>query len=372
MATKQSCFVFDEELYKQVDGVAMGSPLGPSLANAFLCHHERRWLNDCPSEFKPLYYRRYVDDVFVLFSSPEHLPLFQAYLNSKHANISFTIENENGGTLPFLHILVSRDSDKFVTDIYRKPTFSGVYSNFYSFIPDTFKFGLVFTLTYRIFHLSSSFMKFHIEMKNLRNILLRNGYPSRMVERCLKCFLDKLYSPKEVVTTVPRKEVLLVLPFLGKVSLQVRTRLERLFSNSLPSCKLRIVFRSNSRLSSFFKYKDMVSKAVRSKVVYKFTCAGCNSSYIGKTMRHLNVRAAEHVGVSALTGKRVVTKPTAVSEHLFDCGSSLPRMPCLDDFLVLASASNNFELEIKESLLIHRDKPQLNNNVSSLPLYLFS
>ena len=90
-------------------------------------------------------------------------------------------------------------------------------------------------------------------------------------------------------------------------------------------------------------------------------------------MRHLNVRASEHVGVSALTGKRVVTKPTAVSEHLFDCGSFLSRMLCLDldDFLVLVSASNNFELEIKERLLIHRDKPQLNNNVSSLPLYLF-
>ena len=350
----------------------MGSPLGPSLANAFLCHHEQQWLNDCPSEFKPVYYRRYVDDVFVLFSSPRHLPLFQDYLNNKHANISFTIENENDGKLPFLDVLVSRESDKFVTDIYRKPTFSGVYSNFYSFMPETFKFGLVFTLIYRIFHLSSSFMKFHVEMKNLRNILLRNGYPSRIIERCLQSFLNKLYSRKEVLLTVPRKEVLLVLPFLGKVSLQVRTRLERLFAKHIPCCKLRIIFKCNSRLSSFFRFKDVLSGVVRSKVVYKFTCAGCNSSYIGKTMRHLGVRASEHIGVSALTGKRVVTQPTAVSEHLFDCGSSLPRLPCLDDFLVLASASNNFELELKESLLIHRDKPQLNNNVSSVPLHLFS
>ena len=113
-------------------------------------------------------------------------------MNNKHANISFTIENENDGKLPFLDVLVSRESDKFVTDIYRKPTFSGVYSNFYSFMPDTFKFGLVFTLIYRIFHLSSSFMKFYVEMKNLRYILLRNGSPSRMIERCLQSFLDKL------------------------------------------------------------------------------------------------------------------------------------------------------------------------------------
>ena len=47
------------------DGVAMGSPLGPTLANAFLCHHEKKWLNDCPNNFKPGFYKRYVDDIFV-------------------------------------------------------------------------------------------------------------------------------------------------------------------------------------------------------------------------------------------------------------------------------------------------------------------
>ena len=47
--------------------VAMGSPLGPSLANAFSCFHEQIWLNDCPEDFKPVYYRRYVDGIFPYF-----------------------------------------------------------------------------------------------------------------------------------------------------------------------------------------------------------------------------------------------------------------------------------------------------------------
>ena len=50
----------------------MGSPLGPSLANAFLCHYEKLWLDSCPLEFKPVVYRRYVDDIFVLFKSKDH------------------------------------------------------------------------------------------------------------------------------------------------------------------------------------------------------------------------------------------------------------------------------------------------------------
>ena len=64
LATTESSFIFDNKLYKQIDGVAMGSPLGPTLANAFLCHYEKIWLNECPSQFKPVVYRRYVDDIF--------------------------------------------------------------------------------------------------------------------------------------------------------------------------------------------------------------------------------------------------------------------------------------------------------------------
>ena len=66
-AFSNSYFLFGGIIYEQIDVVAMGSPLGPSLANAFLAHYEQIWLNDCPDEFKPVYYKRYVDDIFVLF-----------------------------------------------------------------------------------------------------------------------------------------------------------------------------------------------------------------------------------------------------------------------------------------------------------------
>ena len=62
-ALQNNFFNFVGKIYKQIDGVAMGSPLGPTLANAFFCFHEQIWLD----EFKPVYYRRHVDDIFVLF-----------------------------------------------------------------------------------------------------------------------------------------------------------------------------------------------------------------------------------------------------------------------------------------------------------------
>ena len=80
----------------------MGSPLGPTLANAFLCHYEKEWLDNCPSHFKPIVYRRYVDDIFVLFSSKEHLQSCIDYINKQYWYIKFTFETEQNNTFSFL------------------------------------------------------------------------------------------------------------------------------------------------------------------------------------------------------------------------------------------------------------------------------
>ena len=114
------------------------------------------------------------------------------------------------------------------------------------------------------------------------------------------------------------------------------------------------------RISNFFKFKDRPSKGLRSNVVYKFLCGNCNVTYYGKTIRHLKVRASEHMCVSALTGKVSNSKQsTAVRDHLPFCSHQVS----IHDF----SARNNFELELKESLLIHKDNPSLNKTP---PLHL--
>ena len=61
------------------------------MAKALLCFDEQIWLKECPDEFKPAFYRRYVDGIFVLFRSPGHLENLQNYLNSKYRNIRFPL-----------------------------------------------------------------------------------------------------------------------------------------------------------------------------------------------------------------------------------------------------------------------------------------
>ena len=137
---------------------------------------------------------------------------------------------------------------------------------------------------------------------------------------------------------------------------------------NLKFCSLKIVFQSPCKLRTLFKFKDTLDKKIRSDLVYRYTCSNCNVTYYGKTYRHFFTRAAEHMGISNLTEKRVKNvKPSAVSDHLLQCDCSIS----FDDFDILASESNNFRLLIKESLLIKRDKPVLNRTIKSFPLKLF-
>ena len=193
LTLKESIILFDNKYYSQIDGVAMGSPLGPTLANIFLCYHESNWLKDCPKNFKAIYYKRYVHDIFVLFNKPERAQFFLEYINKKHKNIKFSIETELNGSLSFLDVKIFRENEKFVASVFRKDTFSGVYTNFISFISLEYKFGLVHTLLNRCFNLSSDFLKFHHEVDKLKKILSKNAYLQKFVDKCIQKFYNNMY-----------------------------------------------------------------------------------------------------------------------------------------------------------------------------------
>ena len=112
----------------------MGCLLGSVLANIFMCSFESKWLRDCPNYFKPVFYRSYINDIFVLFSYPNHADKFREHLSSKYPNINSSIEKEKDGCLPFSDANIFRENEKFATNVYRKNAFSGVYTNFKIFI----------------------------------------------------------------------------------------------------------------------------------------------------------------------------------------------------------------------------------------------
>jgi len=348
-AVKDNLILFNGNYYIQVDGVAMGSPLGPTLANIFLCHWEEIWLEKCPLQFRPLFYRRYVDDTFLLFSSQSHVKKFHKYLNSRHVNMDFTYECEIDNKLAFLDVLVSRVSNQLVTSLYRKPTFSGLYTNFNSYISEKYKTGLIYCLLFRVFSLTVDWAKFHEEVKYLSVIFRKNQYPQHFFDRCIKIFLNRKMIP-DTVEKVEKEKLIISLPFLGRYSNDLKKRLSALASAHLHSnFKICVVWKSSRTIRTFFSFKDRLPMHLRSKILYRFKCDGCNSIYIGKTKRHFLVRAFEHLGKSIRTGKDFTYNPknsnnTSVLEHI---NQSNRCRGTLDSFEIIGGARNDFFLRLR-------------------------
>ena len=370
IATTESFILFDGEYYQQIDGVAMGSPLGPTLANVFLGYHESKWLSNCPAAFKPLYYRRYVDDIFLLFTNIDCLNQFQTYMNAQHPNMNFTSEIESENSLAFLDVFVTRVIDRFVTSVYRKPTFSGVYTNYDSYIPQVYKAGLLYTLIHRSFSICSSWESFHKEVDRIKLFMQKNGYPSTLIDKTISFFLNKLFVKPAVVETTdnPTKTYQIILPYLGVFTRRVEKKMKQALKEHLPNTKVTVVYRAATRLRALFAFKDKIPPYIRSGVIYKYTCNSCKAVYIGETGRHKKTRFCEHIGISALTGKTSKTKvESAIRDHHKQCDGVIS----YDCFKIIGNDSGLIARRIKESLFIHRDKPEINIQGTSLPLKLF-
>ena len=189
-----------------------------------------------------------------------------------------------------------------------------------------------------------------------------------MVDKYIKESLDKILAPETVVSTVSKMDLVIALPYLGKFSLQIGLRINCIKKTKLPYCNIWFVFKTKCKSINFFTFEDKIPSFLRSGIVYKFQCGSCSATYYGKTKHHFKVRMCKHLGISALTGKRVKgDDDSAIKEHLLFCNHT----PDFEDFSILATNNNDFKVTLMESLLINRDHPPLNKNKQSLPLELF-
>ena len=105
---------------KQIDGAAMGSPLGRIFPNLFLVYHESIWLDKCLLKFKPKYFCWYVDNIFLRLEKKDHVQKFLKYVNSRRENNTFTFEEEHINKIVFLDISVTKVENELQTYFERK------------------------------------------------------------------------------------------------------------------------------------------------------------------------------------------------------------------------------------------------------------
>ncbi len=359
-------FLFNDKLYKQIEGLGMGLPLGPTFANIFMCFYEELWLDRCPDSFKPLFYRRYVDDTFVLFRDKSHVTLFLDFLNSQHRNIHFTVEEEQNNTIAFLDVRVTRNDDNsFSTSVYRKSTFTGLGMSYFSFCCRAFKINAIKTLLYRAYNISSNFCNIHSEFQFLTSFFVSNGFPSGLIQSHIKRFLSNIFNPP-IRTAIHDKTFYLSLPYFGPQSNGLRKDLLKFLTKYCPNVNFKIILSNRQTIGSLFRYKDSLPPLSRSSLVYQFECPACGARYVGSTARCLHNRVAEHRGISPRTGRPLATPGhSSIRQHCrYDCDAPIR------DFSILGSTNNRVSLLILESLHIFKTSPKLNDMHSAHPLHI--
>ena len=212
-------------------------------------------------------------------------------------------------TLPFLDVSATHDQNSFSTSLYRKKTFTGIYTDFGTLSPNKYKVNLIRVLVYRAFHICSTYSNFHAEVVRIKGILKENCFPPPLVDRVIKSFLDQQFSKGPPPSREEKEFLMFCLPFLGRYSLQVKTKLTRLFKQCYPTVKLKIIFNSPKRLASYFSFKDRLPILMCSSVVYSYKFSGCHALYYGKTTRNLVIRCREHLGINKAGQKIKVTVP---------------------------------------------------------------
>ena len=149
--------------------------------------------------------------------------------------------------------------------------------------------------------------------------MLQNGYPAGVVNYNINDVLNRQQNkPKNPTTTVPKKETILVLPYLGVQSKIVTKQLRTCIDKFYGCIDLRVIFQSALRIKSFFPYKDMINRSQMSKVEYKATCCDCQDFYIGKTKRSLHDRKTEH-----FKGITSTCPASAIADHVTSTGHNL-------------------------------------------------
>ena len=215
----EGLFLHRGKLYCQIEGVAMGSPLGPTLANFFLGTIETA-LFEKQDDVHPKLYARYIDDVYAIFDAEQDYKEFFNTLNSLHPNLSFTVETATD-SLPFLDVDVKLLPSGVETSVYRKPTNTNVMLNYVATAPMRMKKGLIYCLINRAFNVCSSASLFDTELLKLQNIFGMNGYPRSLFWKVFQKFKARKIDEDE--TPAPAEDdadfVIFEVPFLGQCSI---------------------------------------------------------------------------------------------------------------------------------------------------------
>lgn len=359
---KQNYFRFNNQYYHQKQGLAMGSPLSPLMAELFMDNFECKYIVNEPNI---LFYYRYVDDVIICWKGTvRQIHSFVNRLNTIHSKIKFKLELESDQSLNFLDLTITRVHNKLDFQIYRKPTHTDTTIPASSCHPLQHKLAAFRSYVHRLLSVPLSTDSYVKELNILYQIAMSNGYSKTIIDNLIK--KKQRHRVRSLMYACPTQS-----PNKYSGSLTYIGPLSDKIYNILRKNNINVAFRTNQTLSRICNGKDYLDNSKKSGI-YKLVCEECNGVYVGQTGRNFDIRFKEHVAAY----RNEHPDQSHFAKHLLDTGHSLRSN---NNYNILHVCQKGFRLCVLEQLEIikHSNRPftllnEQTNLVSSPLLRIFS
>ena len=356
--TKEAPFLSHRgELYRQVDGVAMGSPLGVLFANMYMSAVEERTFQHNPP---PGIYARYIDDIFITTINDEDVTRMINALQ-RNSCLAFTCEKSTEGRLPFLDVDIYKNEDHFKTKVFTKATNVGRCLNARGECPIQYKRSVVAAYIQRALTHCNSWADTHRELERVRQLLTNNGFPDGLIEKTIKEKLDKYAAPTNSIQQEKERIVIYYRCSYHNRYTEETEAIKGIIRRGAHPIKqdsnlhIRIFSKPNLTRSLFMRNSTAPrpQKEATTNVVYKFSCpeSRCDDSivYIGRTSSTLRRRLQYH------------RSQGAIFQHYTENHNMKPPLQKLIEHTEIMHKEQNFrKLQIAEAVSITLQHPTLN------------
>lgn len=357
----QDFFMFNNKMYKQPDGLAMGSCLSPFLADIFMDYLENQFiLSNNNNEI--LHWFRYVDDCLCILNC-DHVGAENLLnkLNIIHPKISFTLEIEQSQKLNFLDLTIFKNDNKLEFSIYRKPTQTDHLIPFHSNHPLQHKLAAFNCYINRLLNIPLSKENYIREVNILKQLAYNNGYDPKIIPNLIEKTKYKKLKKQVFPNLNIDNQKYISVPFIhNSLNKNITKIFQKFYDN------VRISYKTKNNLGSqLVNSKDKIDKLSKSGI-YKLSCNSCNCTYVGRTCRSLKVRINEHLNRSS----------SAFGNHLKDFNHNFS--PHSNSKILHHVTSKNYnrldfleDIEITNELKTNNScvNTQVNLNRSFIPLH---
>jgi hypothetical protein len=283
----QNYFEYNNKIYKQTDGLAMGAPTSSIISEIFLQEIDKTIINIIKKHDPQGQYYRYVDDaIYISQNNGYNIKEIETKINNIHKTINFTVEEEKNNTLNYLDIKITRTKTKFDYAIYRKPTQTNLIIPNTSMHPPQHKMAAFNSLIHRMLQLPLNKQEQNKERNIIHQIATENGYKIKTIIKLENKIKRKLTKINNTTNNTSTNNIYTKFTYYGNIT----KKIAKLFNNT----NLKIAYQTQNITFNLLK-QQTIQNQHNKHGVYKIKCPDCNKFYIGQTKKKLKERFTQHL-----------------------------------------------------------------------------